>query len=462
MTPDNHYSLMCCLSMARISPAHANFYEGFGPGVDHIIDRFWAPSTGDVEVRFRDFEHRLREYADRSFETMPRHSHHSVWAAAQDVMGYDDVMNTVARECGDYLEEAAEIYRDSLQGSLARLDGLTSDSVAELAHTIRQERRDAIRREREAMDREMDALTNDLRERVESFVSNDQLATQIVQTGAAVLPARPKGPKLPRRVRRRRRKAVRRSMDMASRLIGRHQVETVARGGRIIIPGEIYDYGFELKPSCIIDSPTNNWNALNVVVFLKNGERLCTLCIYCAQTPVFDHLATYSAFISAGEELDLIESANIYNINRDAGFDTELITKPFIPIDFNQNHPADLPRRTPSTSERDSNGIPLDLNHPLVVETRRDIRKQHAEILWRQRREKRNRQRFRELVPQPEGDVNRVATLIINADRSGQTRNWELAREANLMDARAGRQTSMLRLEPPDGEEPPALLEVDA
>lgn len=118
-----------------------------------------------------------------------------------------------------------------------------------------------------------------------------------------------------RRARKRRRAVVKRAAATAIELIGADAVRIFAQGGVLRLKGR--DIDVEVARGLSLD--TVGHSGLNVsIVTADTGAKLCDACVYHPETPALDQLVAFSLAMEAGEERDIIETANLFNIQEAA------------------------------------------------------------------------------------------------------------------------------------------------
>lgn len=123
------------------------------------------------------------------------------------------------------------------------------------------------------------------------------------------------------------RKVIKRAATTAVSLVGANEVSVFARGGRVILPGQT----LALEVTRFGSSAEIGHGGLKVVAVDKDtGERLADLCVYHEGTPALDQLTALALGMKAGEEAEILATANLSNVS-DAGRAHPLIAERGLP-----------------------------------------------------------------------------------------------------------------------------------
>lgn len=107
------------------------------------------------------------------------------------------------------------------------------------------------------------------------------------------------------------RKAVIRSAEAASAVIGRGNVMTLARGEPVFITGQEVTFRLAIRQLHQLGH-----GALDIHLCDKTGiNRLADVCLYFDDTPALEQVAAIAMHIEAGEELELVKTGNLSNIS---------------------------------------------------------------------------------------------------------------------------------------------------
>lgn len=110
---------------------------------------------------------------------------------------------------------------------------------------------------------------------------------------------------------RTRRKVIKRAASTAVALIGREPVSQFAQGRCVMIPGDT----FNLEVGRIGSSALIGHAGLHVTaVCPQSGQRLADMCVYHENTPALDQLTALSLAMKAGEEAEIIQTANLSRV----------------------------------------------------------------------------------------------------------------------------------------------------
>ena len=119
---------------------------------------------------------------------------------------------------------------------------------------------------------------------------------------------------------RHRRRVIHRAASTAAAVLGTDAVSRFARGEPVIIDGATLSIAVERSGS----SAHMGHSAIGVTALDKQGTRLASMCVYHERTPALDQLTALGLSMAAGEEEEIIRTANLSNIT-DAGRSHPLI-----------------------------------------------------------------------------------------------------------------------------------------
>lgn len=121
--------------------------------------------------------------------------------------------------------------------------------------------------------------------------------------------------------RRARRKVIRRAADCATTVVGAAAVSDFARGVPVRLIGETIAFEVHRAGS----SAAMGHSGLHVVALdPKSMAPLADLCVYHDKTPALDQLTALALAVNAGEESDIINTANLSNIT-EAGLRNDMV-----------------------------------------------------------------------------------------------------------------------------------------
>jgi hypothetical protein len=109
------------------------------------------------------------------------------------------------------------------------------------------------------------------------------------------------------RERRERRKVVRKAAATAINIVGRDAVSAFAAGKPVHLEGESTILEVSKKTSVF----ASGHGSLDVNLLDKRREKLAELCVYIDRTPALDQLAGFALAMQAGEELEILDTANV-------------------------------------------------------------------------------------------------------------------------------------------------------
>ncbi len=118
------------------------------------------------------------------------------------------------------------------------------------------------------------------------------------------------------------RKVVKRAAVLASALLGASTVAAFAKGQPVVLPGEAVN--FEITAQGCLSQLGHG--GVRVGLIGKDGRRLAGLCVYHEGTPAFDQLTAFALRVEAGEEAEIIETGNLYQITN-AGAEHEILKR---------------------------------------------------------------------------------------------------------------------------------------
>lgn len=145
-----------------------------------------------------------------------------------------------------------------------------------------------------------------------------------------------------RREKRKNRKVIRRAATCAETVIGSDAVRAFGHGKPVLLVGE----KVSLEVSRYGSAGAMGHGAVHVAVIDPNSKRrLANLCIYQDRTPALDQLTSLALGMSSGEEKDIIESGNLYNIT-ELGYSNEMIAEKGGLREEARQRPLDLRKRT--------------------------------------------------------------------------------------------------------------------
>jgi hypothetical protein len=119
-----------------------------------------------------------------------------------------------------------------------------------------------------------------------------------------------KTPKRLRIERQRSRQIIKRGLPLASSIVGEDRLRSFVRGDEIAIPGEAVI--LLLKAQSSLGSIGHG--GIGVTFADLTGRKLARGCIYHEKTPTIDQLTAFTLAMQAGDEAELIETANLFHI----------------------------------------------------------------------------------------------------------------------------------------------------
>jgi len=122
---------------------------------------------------------------------------------------------------------------------------------------------------------------------------------------------------------RKRRSVIKKAASTASALIGDRAVSDFAAGRNVILHGTTLDLDVLRLGS---SSSLGHGGLAISAVEPKTGRRLADLCVYHEQTPALDQLTALHLAMSAGEEAEIITTANLSRVT-DLGMEHPLIAE---------------------------------------------------------------------------------------------------------------------------------------
>lgn len=136
--------------------------------------------------------------------------------------------------------------------------------------------------------------------------------------------ARTQFPKTPKQIAKAKesRKVVKRAAVLASALLGASTVAAFAKGEPVRLAGQQID--FEIAAP--IGLAAMGHGGVKIKLLDKDGHRLAGLCVYHEGTPALDQLTAFALRVDAGEEEDIINTGNLYQITG-AGAENELLKR---------------------------------------------------------------------------------------------------------------------------------------
>lgn len=111
-------------------------------------------------------------------------------------------------------------------------------------------------------------------------------------------------------VRRERQKVIKRSSVSAAALLGSETVSQFARGQEVRFRGREADILVELGGSLA----GKGAHQLGVMLAEPGGRRVASLCVYVPETPALDQLVALGLAVAAGEELEILQDANVVRV----------------------------------------------------------------------------------------------------------------------------------------------------
>ena len=137
-------------------------------------------------------------------------------------------------------------------------------------------------------------------------------------------------------------KSIKRSVALASAILGAATVSAFARGEPVIIPGQ--QVNLQIARNSLLKH--SGHGTVRCTFVDKDKKLLANLCVYHKDTPTLDQLAAFALTMQAGEEAALLESANFTLITKEG------LKHPFIqkkkqkepPININLNMRILTPR----------------------------------------------------------------------------------------------------------------------
>lgn len=135
---------------------------------------------------------------------------------------------------------------------------------------------------------------------------------------------------------KKKRKAILKSMNLLSNSVGKDEVKKFISGKPIIIKGRIAS--FELTKSTTLYAEDHG--ALRVSLYDKEGHNLTDLCVFIKGTPLLDQVLALKLWVDSGNEQEIINRSNVFNI-KECGIDHPLlIDKSKTRFDFERNTDA--------------------------------------------------------------------------------------------------------------------------
>lgn len=115
-----------------------------------------------------------------------------------------------------------------------------------------------------------------------------------------------------RKFARKQRRVIKRAAVCASSIIGSAGLTAFARGMPVTIEGQ----SLHLEVARLGSAASTGHGAISVVaVDPKSRRRLADLCVYHEKTPALDQVTALALAMSAGEEADIIATANLSNVS---------------------------------------------------------------------------------------------------------------------------------------------------
>lgn len=150
-----------------------------------------------------------------------------------------------------------------------------------------------------------DKLANDLHAQHEGYRRWNEYAIRSIARARGGLPDSD------RAARRKRRKVIKRAATTAVALLGTATVSAFAQGRPVVLAGQM----LSLEVARLGSSATLGHAGLHVAaVDPQNQRKLADLCVYHEQTPALDQLTALALSMQAGEESDIIQTANMSGV----------------------------------------------------------------------------------------------------------------------------------------------------
>lgn len=144
---------------------------------------------------------------------------------------------------------------------------------------------------------DMSALDGYFREQSENYERARRAATATMMQKAD-----------PPDVKRKRRKMLSRSASTSTTVLGRAAVSALIRGEAIKLEGRLLDFSVR-----VIELSQKGHGGTEIYLE-SGGTRLGGLCLYFNDTPALEQAAAIALHIQADEELDLLDTGNLYNV----------------------------------------------------------------------------------------------------------------------------------------------------
>ena len=105
------------------------------------------------------------------------------------------------------------------------------------------------------------------------------------------------------------RKILRRAVKTACDVVGRDRVRQFIDGKSVTVYGTSYDFLVSRGSRNLLSNTQNN-----LLLVDKQGEKVARLCLYFEDTPIIDQLTAIALHVQAGEELELVRTANLIQL----------------------------------------------------------------------------------------------------------------------------------------------------
>jgi hypothetical protein len=285
--PEHRHSFDCMYEMGSISAAELYWFYEICPNTDETMDRL-SETANDHESRDH-WQHLLnfeKDVSDYAYEAIAAdtNSIRRLRCHFNDVLHHDYQTNMLVWESlDDIFPIRAERMARSVNRSFHEIRIAPIEAVATAAKSLIECRK-----------RKRDKYLKNIRKTA-------SLLRRVIPQAA-----RPK-----KQITKAVRSAYLRSYNLAKSVFGTDRLKSILSARQMDVTGQLYKYRVTFPKTSL---STGGHGQTKTTVLTLDDQEVCDLCIYSNNCTLIDHLVSIHAHVTTGEELEILQTANVYNV----------------------------------------------------------------------------------------------------------------------------------------------------